>query len=175
MSALSLAAARLHLNVTVDDYDGELQGIIDAAEDWIAQKTGPLVATAGLTRTFDGGGMALLLPSGCTAVTSVTENGVTITDWTVNKPAGIVYGGNQIAPREFVPGTQNIVVTYTGYLAGYSTLPAGLLFAIKEKVRDMWMTQRVPGTRRIPGADANSALPDFDDLLEPYMQIPGFA
>lgn len=178
MSALQLADAKAHLNITVATYDAELQTVIDAAEDWIGQIVGPVTATAGLVKTYDGDCMAVLLPSGVASVQSVTENGQAITDYTVNLASGIVYAGSQLAPRRFFPGVQNIVVSYTGYLAGYSSLPAGLLFAIKEKVRELWSTQRGSGTRRPGSGSTNAAgqpLPDFDDLLAPYLQIPGFA
>lgn len=177
MSVLLLADAKTHLKLTVSTYDAQLQTVIDAAEDWISQIVGPLTPTAGLTRTFDGDCIAVLLPSGCTAVTSVTENGTAITDFTANLASGIVYAGSSLAPRRFFPGVQNVVVTYTGFIAGYTSLPNGLLFAVKEKVREMWTTQR-GGTRRPNTGEVNpegQALPDFDELLAPYIQVPGFA
>lgn len=174
MSALLLADAKTHLHITVATFDVQLQKVIDAAEDWVAQRTGPLTAVPGLTQTYDGGTLAVLLPSGATTVTTVTENGVATTDYTANLKAGIVYAGSQIAPRAFFPGRQNIVVTYTGFVAGFSSVPEGLLFVIKEKVRELWATQRGSGTRR-PGSAQPEQTADIESLLAPYVQLPGFA
>jgi hypothetical protein len=70
------------------------------------------------------------------------------------------------------------------YLAGRSTVPDDLLFAVKELVRHLWTTQRGGATR--PGSQQSDAMSNtlpgaayvfpfrVEQLLAPHEQ-PGFA
>lgn len=170
MSALDLATAKQHLNITVATYDTELQATIDAAEGLIAKICGPLASTA-TTSKVDGGGRSrsLALPvMPVISLTSVTGNAgevVAVSDLSVLPPNQVVYtlGG------ACFPSAWYTVV----YQAGRATVPVGLLFAVKEMVRHLWTSQQGAGR---PGNQQPTSTPGFlipnlvREALEPYKQ-----
>lgn len=163
---ITLADAKATLSIgsgTADD--AQIAVYITAATPVIEDITGPVLAASGRTKVFDGGTVAVLLPCAVTAVTTVVENAVTLTDYTVNLAAGVVYAGTSLASRQFFPGRQNITVTYTaGTATGTSDVPAHIRLATKELVRFWWQI----------GQQANR--PGFGDQAEPDAWTPsGFA
>lgn len=179
MAVLSLSDAKLHLNITTSGDDAELSGFIDAAVAAIAQKVGPLEATATTVRVR-GCSEALALPViptvSLTSVTPVGGSALTLGDLRLDTTSGVVtynLGGT------FGASFYDVV-----YEAGRSTVPADLLMAVKELVKHMWTTQRGgskrPGTgggdsysNTIPGAAY--AFPfRVEQLIAPHLQA-GFA
>lgn len=153
MSALTLAEAKTHLNITATTYDDELQAVIDSAEATLTQRVGPLVSTP-TTRRIPGGSYQLALPvTPAIALTSVTPRdgtALTLADLYLDVRSGMVTYNN-LGP--FVAAYYDVV-----YDAGRSTCPDDLLFAVKELVRHLWQTRRgltgrsLPDGETVPGA-----------------------
>jgi len=174
MSALSLIDAKAHLNLTTTANDVELQSFIDAAEALLGHIVGPL--TVGSKTARVPGGPVVVLPyAPVQAITSMTSPDGTVVDTTsttLNGPAGVLYfTDNQ---TRFASGAYDVTFT-----AGWTTVPADLLLAVKELVRHLWATQR--GATARPGSSVDQApgaayaLPiRVEQLIEPYRQ-PGIA
>lgn len=171
MSALTLAEAKTHLNITVTTYDNELQAVIDSAEAVLTQRVGPLVSTP-TTRRVQGGSYSLVLPvTPALTLTSVTPRSgtaLTLTDLYLDVRTGLVTYNN-LGP--FVAAYYDVV-----YNAGRTTCPSDLLFAVKELVRHMWAPQRGGAARTLPdGAGLPGAahlLPyRVSELIAPHVQI----
>ena len=84
------------------------------------------------------------------SVTSVSENGVALpaTAYSLDDEAGVLTRANGYVAYDWVAGFENIDVTY---VAGRSSIPAGLVHAVLELVRHLWTTQR--GSVRRRGTD----------------------
>jgi uncharacterized phiE125 gp8 family phage protein len=163
MSVLTLADAKTYLNITVATYDAELQTFIDAAEAAISQWVGPL-APVSVTKRVPGCAWNLWLPVyPAVSLTSVTVVGsatpLTLADLHLEQDSGgVSYNGGSF----FSASAYDVV-----YQAGRSSVPADLLMAVKELLREMWESQR--------GAAAPYLLTiKVEELIAPYTQV-GFA
>lgn len=175
MSAVLLADAKAHLNITITTYDTELQTFIDAAEAIIAKRVGPLASTPISARVS--GGSVLLLPVipalSLTSVTPVGGTALTVGDLSLDGTVGIV----TMTGRGFASTSYDVV-----YQAGRSTLPADLRMAVLELVRHLWESQRSP-TRHPAStmADAPTSAPGYllpyrvQELIAPHEQMVGFS
>lgn len=163
MSVLSLPEAKAHLRMKETDNNAGLQEVIDHAESIVGLDAGPLSVQAATTVRVSGGPQ-LVLPlapvDAVTAITSTDGQTIDLTTVTVNKAAGLVY---------FTDGwtgfrSASYDVTYS---AGYTTVPDGLMWGLKECVRELWMTQR--GAR---GAGTGQTTPTggtgWQQWVEPY-------
>lgn len=172
MSALSLADAKKHLNITVADYDTELQTFIDSAEATIAQRIGPL-STVTVTARVPGYGWNLHLPIyPAVSLTSITVVGstttLTLTDLYLEQDSGTVsYNGSSF----FSASAYDVV-----YVAGRSPVPADLLMAVKKRLKLDWADQR-GGAR--PGATTTEVVINeerkLEEILARYDLLPGLA
>lgn len=175
MSALKLADAKAHLNITTTDDDGELQGVIDSAEAALAELVGPLTPTATTSRVLGGGPYLVLPVSPAIELASVTPHlgtALTLTDLWLETRTGVV---TQNSGAGFPVRHYTVV-----YSAGRTSVPDDLTMAVKELVRHMWSTQR--GVTRRPGSaasdSASNTLPGaahilpfrVTELLGPHMQ-----
>lgn len=185
---LSLDDARAQLRKpggdTVDD--DELRIYLAAVTPIVEDVAGAQASLSGST-TFDGGKGAVLLPVAASAVTQVTENGVVLaagSDYTVNLASGIVHRGTQLAPYTFLPGHQNIVVTW----AAGGVDDENVRLAARIILRQLWQADQVGGGRPGVGgaAPANdmTATPSGFAIPRRAMQLltpnaagrmPGFA
>jgi hypothetical protein len=175
MSVLTLADAKLFLNITVATYDAELQTFIDAAEAAVATRVGPL-STSSVTRRVPGYAWNLHLPLyPATALTSVTPVGsstaLTLADLHLEGDVGAVsYNGGSF----FSSLAYDVV-----YTAGRASVPADLLMKVKLVLKYLWNTQRGTGAR--PGAAGPDASPPslnalLDGLFaDPDELLPGLA
>lgn len=177
MSALTLSDAKVHLNITVPTFDTELQAVIDSAEAIVAGRVGPLASTATtaphVVPTWPACSSLVLPVTPALSLTSVTSNlgaVLTVGDLTVT-PWGVVEYTTASSLGVFPSSWYTVV-----YLAGRSTVPAGLLFAVKEMVRHLWTSQQ--GAGRPGNQQAQSPgflIPNMvREAMEPYAQ-PGFA
>lgn len=174
MSALSLDDAKTHLNITTDTFDFELQGTIDAAEARIAQNVGPLT-TKSVTCRVPGGAVVVLPVAPAVSLTTMTSPDGAVVDLTT---VTLDSTGATIRFTDGITRFWSTVYDVT-YLAGWSTVPDDLLYAVKELVRHLWRTQRGAGGR--PGASGADQQPAgylmpylVVELLEPYI-VPGVA
>lgn len=183
---LSLPDARAALRLAAQDTtnDADLTSTyIPAVTVVVEDLTGPIIANTGLTWTVDGGRISIVLPSAVTSVTAVTESGTALVpnvDYTVNLRAGTITRGSTKQPYIFLPGQQNIVVTYN---VGAGTIPANVKLAARIILRQLWQADQ-------QGARPQFGQPDNDtvttpsgfaipkrafELLQPTQDVPGFA
>ena len=151
---LSLADARAALNLpsaAMAD-DDELLLYIAATTSVIEDITGPIL-TATRIETFDGwlaAGPALHLYSYPTTITSVTEDGVTLTsDGYKLGSGGVLWRGlgRSWSTRE----PANITVTFT---VGDGTVPANVVLAAREELRHLWQVGQVAARPALGGDQA---------------------
>lgn len=168
MSALQLADAKAHLNINSDTFDAKLQETIDSAEARIGQEIGPLTP-ADRTDRVPGGGRFLLLPSvPAQTLTAVAPAGpdpdpVDVNDLFLDGPAGTVH---------YLDGSKFPWAAYTvSYRAGWESVPADVMWAIKEELRHLWQSQR-GSSRPQDGMElpqAGYALPNrVIEMIAPY-------
>lgn len=149
MSAVSLADVQAHLNMTAGA-NAELQRFIDVAETAIGNLVGPLTAVSTVEKHNGGGNILILRKPRAVSLTSIVyADGTTSTlsDYDLDTETGIVYW-NYGTRGWFPSGTRTITVTYQ---AGWASLPADLVHAVKELVRHLWETQRGSATGARPG------------------------
>lgn len=186
--ALTDARAALRLPAADTSNDTDLTATyIPAVTIIVEDMTGPIMARTGLTWTRDGGRTSILLPSGVTAVTSVVESGTTLVanvDYTVNLVAGVVTRGSMQQPYIFLPGQQNIVVTYSvGSAASSTQVAANVKLAARIILAHLWQAdQQGPrpafGTNEVEVTQTPSgfAIPRRAyELLRATPNAPGFA
>lgn len=187
---LDLAAARAALRLASSDTSNDadltatyVPAVTAIVEDFI----GPQMARTGLTWTVDGGRTSILLPSGCTAVTAVQESSTVLVanvDYTVNLRSGVVTRGSTQQPYIFLPGQQNIVITYNaGAYAAPANVPANVKLAARIILAHLWQAdqQGYRPTFGAPDDDVVTSPSGFAiprrayELLRPSITVPGFA
>ncbi len=156
---LTLADARIAIgNLQVSALsDVDLQLYIDAAVALIEDQAGPC-QFAQKTYIRDGGTNQITLPERPNMAYDFTvlENGVNVTDFTVDAYAAILYAGRYSWQRQWYPGWQNIQITMW---QGRDVVPRNLTLALRELLRFMWQIGK-QGTR--PGrvdADMSATVP----------------
>jgi len=148
MSAVTLADVKAHLNMAGSGNDTELQRFIDVAEAAISNLVGPLTPVT-VTEVHNGGrGSIVLRQPVAVSLTSVAyaDGSAGSSSYTLDGTTGILYYGDSYGC--FPGGPRNVTVTY---LAGWASLPADLVHAVKELVRELWETQRGASTGARPG------------------------
>ena len=179
---LNEARASLGWASTQTADDADLEKYIEAATPIIENITGPVLVKSA-TFTLDGGEPSVVLPVRFTTLTSVVEDGVTVTDVFSEASAGIVRAGTALAPRRFAYGTQNIVVTVSvGYAASEATVKPNVKLAARELVRFMWQQGRQANIPAFGEGPESGSVPmgflvpkRVQELLEPSRRLPGFA
>lgn len=141
---VGLDEVKRHLNIPVDNTtdDEELRGFVlsaSAVVEYIVGSVGRKTVTekySGLRQS------AIILRRGpIIAVTSVTENGITLTadvDYTVSEAGVLSRLAGRWYPRQWRAGVNNIVVNYT---AGRMDIPPNIVDATKELIRINWRPQ----------------------------------
>jgi hypothetical protein len=127
--------------------------------------------------------VSLLFPVPFTSVTSITENGVAVTNYTADPTAGIITNGSSAAPDVFEWGVQNIVVTASvGYAATESNVKPHVKLAARELVRFWWQQGQQANIPAFGSAPESMPLPmgfavprRVMELLEPSPRVAGFA
>lgn len=177
MSVLTVAAAKVHLNVTTSTQDAEIQTFIDAAEAAIATRCGPLASTPGITERHAGGGRASLVLRvtpviSIQSVAAVDGATIDVAQLDLRSDTGIV----SYLRGQLFPSFASLLYDVT-YTAGWDPVPKDLMLAVKELVRHFWEgSQRGPVAR--PGTDTPSTsgiaggLPDVvAELIDPYVPV----
>jgi hypothetical protein len=188
VSVVALADAKLHLNVTKDTDDLELQWMLDSAEAAITQLIGPL-GPLSVTSSIDGragvvnfpdswDGRSLVLPiQPVISVTTLTgSSGATVDPSLLRVTSGgVVYYADGFSRFN------EIFYTVTYQAGRVAPLSADLQLAVKELLRHLWETQRGAANRSggAVGDSLASTLPGaaytfpirIEQLLTPYMQV----
>lgn len=157
MSLCTLADVKAQLNKTGTADDTELQAYIDAASAVIDRIYGPF-SQATKTWTTSGGWRSITVPDYNVTVTTVTENGTTLTvdvDFVVDSVGGVLSRGNNRWPLTWLAGQRNIVITYT---VGSATIPPDVNLAARTIVQEWWELQR--GPRPLPLQGGTDVAPD---------------
>lgn len=142
----SLADARAICRTAANDTSNDelLRTYIAAVTLVVEYLCGKQIKTS-VTQTYNGGAAGIVLPSNLISVDTVIENTLTLTpnlDYTVDLRSCIVYRGSPLAVFSFVPGIQNITVTFT---KGNVVIPANVLMGAELILRHFWQgTQQGP-------------------------------
>lgn len=180
---ISIADARAALNVATTSRvgDDEIRLYIAAATQIIEDLIGPVLGGT-VTETRTGGAPVLALTAIPASVTSVTEDGVALTEgdgfcW---DEAGLLWRGAHPWAARWSSKARSIVVTYR---AGGTSVPAGVTVAARELVQHL-VTSGQQSWRPPFAGDAVAFTPSgfavpnrVVDLLRPFMFAPvaGFA
>lgn len=156
--------------------DSVIEFYVEAATNPIENLTGPLIART-VTRTFDGGDNAIVLPSPFNAITAITVDGVAFTNYATDARRGIVYAGSD-GNAFFDYGTQNVSITYT---VGGATIPKNAQMMARELVRHWWQNGR-QGNRPAYGEPTDNPAVAFGvptrrlmELMGDTQRVAGFA
>lgn len=157
--------------------NAEIEDFVSAATPVIEAITGPMYAES-RTVTLDGGAHTLVLPFRFNTVTSVTVDGVAVTDYVVDALSGLIHSGTESSPTDFNSGTLNVDVVVT---VGYATIPPNVKKAALALVTHWWQ-QGEQGNRPAFGDTSNDPAIAFGvptrrlaELLGGSEAVPGFA
>jgi hypothetical protein len=164
-----------------DAVEIDVESYLEAATPVIEEICGPIVRRT-VTIRRNGGKTAVLLPHWFDDVESVTEDGVSITDYRPDGESGIIHAGLQHAQRRFEAGIRNVIATVsTGYEP--EDVPPNVQLATRELVRFTWQQGR-QGTRPgygEPDADTVDLPSGFAvprrvmEFCRPHRRYGGFA
>jgi hypothetical protein len=165
----SLDELKAHLNITRTSNDDELLLMLDAATDMVRSMVGSFDAGAVTERVAARGGTVVLSRRPPANVTVADSTGDSVTGFTVNAAAGLVY---DVAAR-----TGPLTVSYT---VGDGQVPPSVALATLIIAAHLWQTQRGPASSgplaaassddltTVPGA--GYAIPNrARELLQPFM------
>jgi hypothetical protein len=185
-SVISLAEVRRHLRIYSSDpeRDEELRDFLDTVIELCEAHTNRTYRRQVVTESHDGGKTGVLLfKSPVQSITSVTENGSTVaaSGWFPKLSAGVLYRGTPVAPFRWLPGIENVTVTY---VAGAPVVSAKVRQAVKVALAHLWAMQRggsgLPGIVTNDGTEYSTNAPawslprEVEQLLDDDI-APGFA
>lgn len=173
MSVVDLTAVKNHLKIENSGLDEVLPAYIEAAQQAIEQRVGPLGSTDVTEVVTAGASGALLLATmPVLTVTSVTPLGsFATTTPAVDQVAGILSWPNGGGP---IAGSSCTVV----YQAGRDPLPNALRLAVLEMVRHLLRSYRgakPSGGQQAAAATPSTSLPSTVTLLLTGYSTPGIA
>lgn len=160
---VSLADFKTHMRITSTGDDELLRTKLVAATSLLERESKlrwrRTVVTA---ETHDGGELAVSLwKLPVQSITTVVESGITLSasDYVANFPAGMLYRGSTQAPRAWLWGLQNVIVTYVAGPEG-NIADADVRDSVMEAGRYLWQAQR--GASAIPsqGGDFEQLTPE---------------
>jgi uncharacterized phiE125 gp8 family phage protein len=142
---VSLAEAKLQLNMTDTASDNELGVFISAASEAIEDYVGPVVNRS-VTDVTDGGRAEVLLTKiPVASITSVTDGGTVLPAeaYKVSLTSGVVTRVSGGYPYPFTYGIQSVQVTYVaGRAANTAAVPNRYKMAALIIIQHLWETQR---------------------------------
>jgi len=186
---ISLADARAALNMpsTATSDDDEIRLYVSAATAIIEDLIGRVLSTEVVETHSGNGRAAILLDEIPASITSVTEDGTTLTAGTgyALDNAGILWrGASKNAGTWSATSPRNVVVTYA---AGATVVPSNVILAARELVRHQYAQGQQPWRQGYGGSlgdepstymAAGFAVPNaVVDKLKPQAanKVPGFA
>jgi hypothetical protein len=161
---------------------------VPAVTSVVEDVVGPVVRRT-VTHTAEGGQGAVLLPTAASSVTSVVEDGTTLTagtDYVTSPTAGVIYRGSSTGRTSFGGGVGSVVVTYVaGVCDTTDDVPANIKLAARLILAATWQKDQQGGRPEFgttgDGATvmtpSGHAIPrDAYSYLEPSSgTMPGFA
>lgn len=154
LTLVSLDDVRRYLNVTATTNDEELRQFLLEATDIAERLTSRQLRRKSFTEAYSANGPYLSLKQQpIISVTSVTEDGVTLTagtDYTVDTALGILYRGSTLSPLYWHAGQDNVTVVY---VAGEANPSPTAQLLVKEITRHLWRTQRGASPMGMGGGD----------------------
>ena len=155
LRVVSLEEVKAHLNKDPElhDDDAELEDTIDAAQDMIVAKIGPVLPTV-YTETRPGGdAFVLLTHRPVLSITTVSENAdygtptiVAPGGWKLEAGTGVLTRlSTREQPQLWAGGYSGVDVTYT---AGLNPVPANIRMATRELVAHLWRQSQLGRARR---------------------------
>lgn len=165
---LTLSEARKALRIpdSVSTHDADLlDSYIPAVTTMVEDIVGPVVIRQFATTHHGGSPSVVLAGKRVVSVTSVVENGTTLTGTDYVLSSGILYRGSQTYLQNFTDGLNTVVVTYTaGIAATTATVPANIKLAARLILAHLWQS------------DQQGFRPEFGSPDESSEQTPaGFA
>ena len=134
---LTLDEARDALRFATGDTtrdDALVGAYVPAVTSVVEDVVGPVVRRT-VTHTANGGEGSVLLPTAASSVTSVVEDGTTLTagaDYVSSLSAGIIYRGSSTGRTTFADGVGSVVVTYVAGLCDTTEdVPANIKLAAR--------------------------------------------
>ena len=134
---LTLDEARDALRFATGDTtrdDALVGAYVPAVTSVVEDVVGPVVRRT-VTHTANGGEGSVLLPTAASSVTSVVEDGTTLTagaDYVSSLSAGIIYRGSSTGRTSFADGVSSVVVTYVAGLCDTTEdVPANIKLAAR--------------------------------------------
>ena len=137
---VSLQAVRAHLGIVQTGTDERLRDHLLLASEMVESYTGRTYRQQTVTELHDGGGTVLrlrVLP--VISVTSISEFGGAVASFVLNPVAGTLSRGTKYGGYFWLPGIQNISITY---VAGGVSVSFRVRQATLELVRHLWDSQR---------------------------------
>lgn len=169
LRVISLEELKIHLNMDLDlhDHDTELEDFIDAAQDLIVDKIGPVLPTVYTETRAAGKPFILLSHRPVLSITSVSENAdygtptpVTSGGWKLDGGTGVLTRlGAREQPQCWAGGYSGVDITYT---AGLNPVPAKIRLATEELAAHLWRQTQLGRARR------SSRGPDDDTVPATY-------
>lgn len=164
---VTVASVKEQANIPQDDaaHDFELMRYAKAAQEVVESIVGPVTAST-VTETITQNGVVVLGAYPVAAVTSVTQDGVSVTGWSLSNGSGVLSG---------LPlGTVTIEYTAGRTTAPYAVQVAGAIIAAH-----LWDTQRGNSPSAMPMQDtfvptgSGFAVPNRAmELLAPFKLPP---
>jgi hypothetical protein len=145
VSIVGLAETKAFLNLTTTTNDEKLRQFMLAATTAVEEYCNRPFVSRTVTRRYSGITFTdrIAVPVGMTSVTTVIENGVTLTggtDYDLDPVVSVLYRrSGPYYTRYWLPGTLNISVTGS---IGSTTIPADIRLAALLLIKHLWETQR---------------------------------
>jgi hypothetical protein len=189
LDLISFADAKRHLGIPTTDTarDDLIRAVMDAATSLCEGHTSRAFRRQTVVETINGadpvspfrGKLALkLLKTPVISITSVVENTFTLDPsvYVLSPDSGLVYRGSTWWRQPWLPGSQNITITY---VAGFVTPPPAVVWAVKRLIEHLWQkSEQAPHPAFDHGSGADTefnpttafALPyAVQTALEPFM------
>ncbi len=140
---LSLDDAKTFLRISNSSSDDEVRAVLEAVSDVCERFTKRVWRRTTYTETVSTcDSDYIYLPHvPVISVASVVVNGVTVTDYVVDKRAGALRRGTSLAEYDWEDSFAGVVVTYTAGPAD-GVVPANILQGCRLLLQHMWQTQR---------------------------------
>jgi len=181
---VSLADAKAQLLIPTTDItrDDQVRHMLSVATSHAERYCNASFRRQSFTKTFNGGSATLSLTAPVLSITSVVEDGTTLTsdDYDLDAVSGLLWRGEMGSGQSWARGAGIVTVTW---LAGYANPPLPVQQGVLELLSHLWESRqgtvpRFGGGGTIDPADASNGALTFlvpyrvREMLDPYV-MPG--